>query len=118
MSYPCPQCGDGGTQSLPVLTKQSTREGAHSDTITTLVREYAPPESFHWGYGMLLWIAVSAGIRFASGSRTILGDLGAALAFVMYIVIGVGYNQRVWGPAMNRWEQSYICRACGRVFQP
>jgi hypothetical protein len=118
MSYPCPQCGDRGTQSLPMLTKQSTGEGAHSDTITALAREYAPPESFHWGYGLLLWIAMSAAIRFAAGSRTILANLGALLAFVVFIFVGAGYNHRVWEPAMNRWEQSFICRACGRVFRP
>ena len=118
MSYPCPQCGDRGTRSLPMVRKQSVRESPRFDTITALGRECAPPERFHWGWGLLLWIVVSAVIRVLCGNRTILGNVGALLAFLVFVFAGVRYNQKVWAPAMNQWEQSFICRACGRIFRP
>lgn len=118
MSYPCPQCGDQWTRSLPMVREQSICEGPHHNTITALGRRCAPPESFHWGWGMLLWIVASAGIRFLCGRFAILGNLGAVLAFLVFVFAGVLYNRRVWMPAMSRWEQSFICRACGRVFRP
>jgi hypothetical protein len=120
--------GDVGSGSATIKTK--------AVTTTNIARQAAPPEkaTSGWqGIGCLtLLVGVGGGILIAnirpdwSTSKTdpisayvFFGSLCVGLLlFVVLMRRAITYNRKVLPGLRARWSRSWMCLACGRVFEP
>jgi len=125
VSYPCPKCHDPNTRSLPMVFQR----GIGYVQLNGMSIKYAPPKR----RGMGWWIA---GLLLLTPVPFVLADmlrlpnsLGAIVQFIFVILIwaaimawglrsAIRYNKTEWPELARRWNASFLCMACGTIFQP
>ncbi len=145
MAIKCPDCGSETCQSFRVITEEGTQffngrgrsagvgisgNGGFGVGVgktrmkgvqqTSLAKKTAPPaqrdtgEAIAWA---LLVFVVSVGISVGTKNAVVLG-----IGLFICTLIGLNiyqtekYNKTTWVKIYEKWEQSYLCRTCGKSF--
>jgi hypothetical protein len=127
--------GSGGSWSSTSGTLSGATTETKAVSTTEIARQAAPPEkaTSGWqGIGCLtLLVGVGGGILIAAirpdwstvgnpiSAYVFFGSLCVGLLlFVVLMRRAIRYNRKVLPGLRARWSRSWMCLACGRVFEP
>ena len=125
--------GSGGSWSSTSGTLSGATTKSKAVSTTDIARQAAPPTKLTSGWQgigcLTLLVGVGGGILIASLHNDTAGDNIATgvffgslfvglLLFIILMRRAVRYNRRVLPGLRARWSRSWMCLACGRIFEP
>jgi hypothetical protein len=140
MTKSCPNCNYDNTELLPSafrselanLPVQRPRSAVDAVRLAlgigspfpkrhgepeTLLQKMAPPQKISYYPILACWFITTLGVTLVP---TIVGTLvGYAALIVAAFVLNRAYRFNInrWPLLFEKWEHSYLCRKCGKIFQ-
>lgn len=135
MSSTCPACNDGNVQRLSAAyggggsavkadaNGEAGGSGGGVNPVKSLPRGAAPPAKASYLRILIVWFIAIVAAPFVfltlqmseSAGRYI--SYGISILTAYALLRAYSYNKTQWPQLFERWEHSWVCLHCGKIFQ-